>query len=162
MALAVLPWYRAGLVGAARKWAATVRRARRAGTSLGERYLEIRYEHLIAEPASELRRLCEFAGLPFTSQMLDYPALTGRHPTRHFALSRTPPQAGVRRWRDDLDPDDLALIEAITGRVMVQAGYEPVTTRTPLRVHVRDRLERQRARARARLVKRLDRMAPIA
>ena len=160
MALSVQPWYRGGLAEAAEKWSVTVRRARAAAAALGGRYLEVRYERLIADPESELRRLCEFAGLPFAHQMLAYPALTRPHPARHFAMSRTPPRVGVRHWRSELDDDDVAMIELIAGHAMTEAGYERVTTRTPPRLRLRYRLERARTKARIRLERRLENLAP--
>jgi hypothetical protein len=161
MALAVQPWYRGGLAGAAGKWATTVRRARAAGASLGERYLEVRYERLIADPEATLREVCELARIPFAQQMLAYPALTRPHAARHFAMSRTPPRVGVRRWRDELNPADVALIELIAGGVMAEAGYETLATKAPLRLHIRYGLERARTRSRVRLDRRLENLAPI-
>lgn len=161
MALSVQPWYRRGVAGAAEKWTVTMRRAWTAGVALGERYLEVRYEQLVAAPEAELRRVCRFSELPFAPEMLGYPELTPVHPARHFAMSRQPPQVGARRWREALDHDDLALIEMIAGEEMARAGYEPVTTRAPRRVRVRYRLERDLLDARLRLERRLDDRAPV-
>ena len=147
MALSVQPWYRRGVAGAAEKWGRSVRRARVAGAALGERYLEVRYEQLIDTPDAELRRLCRFSRFPFAPEMLAYPELTPVHPARHFALSRQPPQAGTRPWREGLEHDDVAMIELIAGREMTRAGYEPVTTGA--RRRVRPSLP-DRARARGR------------
>ena len=49
--------------GFACQWATEVRAARALGARVGAaRYLEIRYEGLVADPAAELRRVCDFAG----------------------------------------------------------------------------------------------------
>ena len=36
-----------------------------------ERYLRVRYENLVREPEALLRRICDFLGIPFASDMLD-------------------------------------------------------------------------------------------
>jgi hypothetical protein len=46
----------------AREWSQRVRHARAAGRELGDRYLELRYEDLVAEPAAELTRVLAFLG----------------------------------------------------------------------------------------------------
>ena len=61
--------YRAhGHVFNAARWVNSVTLGRAHGAMLGERYLEIRYEALVADPAGELARMAEFVGvdpLPF-------------------------------------------------------------------------------------------------
>ena len=46
--------------------------ARALGRRAGERYLELRYEDLVADPAGELMRICEFASLPWEPAMVEY------------------------------------------------------------------------------------------
>jgi len=61
-----------GIVGAARAWRAAIRRSRAAGRRLGHRYLEVRYEKLVADPETQIRRLCGFASLDFDDSTLSY------------------------------------------------------------------------------------------
>ena len=59
--------------GFACQWATEVRAARALGERVGPgRYLELRYEALVADPAGELRRICSFAGLEYDDAMLGY------------------------------------------------------------------------------------------
>ena len=58
--------------GFACQWATEVRDARALGGRVGERYLELRYEALVADPAAELERVCAFAGLVYDDAMLGY------------------------------------------------------------------------------------------
>ena len=59
--------------GFACQWATEVRAARALGERVGRgRYLELRYEALVADPAGELRRTCSFAGLEYDEAMLGY------------------------------------------------------------------------------------------
>jgi LPS sulfotransferase NodH len=57
--------YRAhGHVFNAARWVNSVTLGRTHGAMLGERYLEMRYEQLVADPHGELARLAEFLGMP--------------------------------------------------------------------------------------------------
>jgi hypothetical protein len=52
-------------------WGARVAEGREQGLGLGSgRYLELRYEELVADPEATLRELCEFIDLPFDQAML--------------------------------------------------------------------------------------------
>ncbi|HET6330991.1 MAG TPA: sulfotransferase [Holophagaceae bacterium] len=46
----------------AKEWADRVRRAREAGKQLGERYFEVRYEDLVADPETWMKRVLDFLG----------------------------------------------------------------------------------------------------
>jgi hypothetical protein len=48
----------------AARWVNSVTLGRAYGAPLGERYLEMRYEQLVADPQAELARLAEFIGMP--------------------------------------------------------------------------------------------------
>lgn len=48
----------------AARWVNSVTLGRTHGAMLGERYLEMRYEQLVADPQGELARLAEFLGMP--------------------------------------------------------------------------------------------------
>ncbi len=77
--------------------------------------LELRFEDLILDPQSQLLRVCDFLGLPFTAGMLNY--------SRHSTYA--PPDASaVQRWREKLSPRDIALIELKAKTLLVQRGYE--------------------------------------
>lgn len=63
--------YRAhGHVFNAARWVNSVTLGRAHGAMLGERYLEIRYEALVADPVGELARLAEFLGVDAPSPAL--------------------------------------------------------------------------------------------
>lgn len=56
--------YRA-LYAAGRSWAQTFARYRRLGERLGDRYTEIAYETIAADPDAGVRRLFDFCGIPY-------------------------------------------------------------------------------------------------
>jgi hypothetical protein len=114
-----------GIATFACQWKLEVADARRFGRRLGPaRYLELRYEDMVAEPESHLRDVCEFLELDFEPAMLEYHQ--GVDPGRledHPRLAQ-PPTPGVRRWRDEMNAGDAELFEAIAGDLLTELGYE--------------------------------------
>jgi hypothetical protein len=139
-----LPWGPDTVWAAARKWRRDVTAGIRDGQPLGtDRYLEVRYEDLVADAKSALQTICAFADLPFDEAMLD-PGARHQHPTlapeegRAFhARSQEEVAVGARDWRTQMSPDDVRHFEAVAGRLLDDLGYE---RRFP-DVGVRERLE---------------------
>lgn len=111
-------------------WDRFVRAGREAGRLLGtRRYREVRYEDLVRETERVLRELCAFVGLPFDDRMLRYyerskqlmPTLS--HTQHHGNLGK-PPTAGLRDWRRELSPRDVAVFEYLAGDLLDELGYE--------------------------------------
>jgi Sulfotransferase family len=120
---------------AATHWRNRVTMARASGGELGtERYLEVSYESLVAEPESALRQMCEFIDVPYDPLMLDYPArandvLAGiKAPDAHQRL-RQPPTV-LRDWRTQMTSDDAMRFQAVAGPTLVTMGYEAFGTET--------------------------------
>src|SRR4029450_6951764 len=61
-----------GLASFASHWRLEVEGARQRGSRLAPRYPELRYEDLVREPETELRRICDFLELEFEPAMLAY------------------------------------------------------------------------------------------
>src|SRR5207253_853324 len=69
-------------------WEWHVRLGMEAATRLGpDRYHEVRYEDLVADPPAACRRLCSFLGLPYDASMLRFHE---RHARRGAAPRRGP------------------------------------------------------------------------
>jgi hypothetical protein len=121
-------------------WRTRVLAGRHAGDRLGpDRYRELRYEDLVADPEPHLRQLCEFLELPYSPEMLEYPERVGelvagtfdaRH---HLGISRAP-TANVRDWRSTTTPQDVRRFEAIAGDALDAFGYERSGLDASLRV----------------------------
>lgn len=122
--------------GFACQWATEVRAARRLGERIGpERYLELRYEALVADPAAELERICAFAGLDYTEAMLDYVGQTDSARKPHQQRLNEPPRPGARDWRAQMSDDARAAFESVAGDLLAELGYEVGTRgRAPARV----------------------------
>ena len=129
---------------AGEKWARRLRAGRHGGAKVS-RYLEVRYEALVGDPEPVLREICEFAQLEWDPAVLDYhrqaPArmqelnhdfqrrqgkgtVSGERRMELHALTARPPQAGrAGRWRTEMEPADVAAIEAVAGDLLSELGY---------------------------------------
>jgi hypothetical protein len=136
MSLALQPWQRDGLAGAAMTWRDHVGRARAAARRLGTRVLEVRYERLVARPEAELERVCAFLGLPFEPAMLAYPSSPERLRSSAGTRADERLRPGVRRWREELSRDDVSLIELVAGPLMDDVGYSRLLDRPTSRARI--------------------------
>ena len=83
------------------------------GQALGpQRYLEIRYEDLIMDPAAAGERMLDFMGIKDKASRAAFIAATGRAEP-----------SGAGGWRDELSSADLAVIEADSGDLLRRLGY---------------------------------------
>ena len=123
----------------AARWRVEIEAARRLGRRAGDRYLELRYEDLVAEPERELRRVCEHAELPWEPGLLEYAGTSEVAEMPEHRNIAQPPTPGLRDWRTQMRPEDALAFEAVAGDVLRSAGYELIG---PARRHptVRGRL----------------------
>ncbi|HSG13326.1 MAG TPA: sulfotransferase [Gaiellaceae bacterium] len=111
--------------GFACEWSTEVRRARALGQRLGpSRYLEIRYEDLVADTAGVVRSACAFAAIPFDTSMLAYSEAVDVSEKPHHQRLLQPPTRGVRDWRAQMSEPDVLAFEAIAGDLLGDLGYE--------------------------------------
>lgn len=136
-------WGPSSVEDAALLWRRRVGHGRRAGRRLGPgRYREVSYEDLVAEPERVARELCAFLALAWDDAMLRYPARAGeviaatRFPEAHDRV-RLPPTPGLRDWRTQMPPADVARFEAIAGRELRAHGYETAAPPPPVSARAR-------------------------
>ena len=79
------------------------------------RRCEISFEDLITDPTIHLKRLCEFIGVEFDPNMLDY---------THGSTYDKPDAVMAYKWRKSMSEDDVRLVENRTGGLLTQRGYE--------------------------------------
>jgi hypothetical protein len=149
VALSILgvSWGPDSIEDAAVQWTSQVRRARRKARSLAH-YTEVRYEGLVADPEPVVRRVCEFAKLPFEPEMLAYHEgapermsavardielggerggiSAGERERQHALVTEAPRRERAGRWREEMDPADVAAYERIAGPTLAELGYELV------------------------------------
>lgn len=111
-------------------WRRRVTEGRAGGRAVGpHRYREVRYEQLVADPEAVLRSLCEFIEITYHPAMLRHheraaellaAGLTaGDH--RHLLQ---PVRSDPRNWRAGMTRSDVAVFEAVAGRLLAELGYE--------------------------------------
>jgi Sulfotransferase family len=110
--------------GFACQWRTEVEAARRLGARAAPRYLELRYEQLVAEPEAELGRICELAALPFEPGMLEYAGRVDVSAKPHQQSLTKPPTPGLRDWRTEMPAADVAAFEGVAGDLLRDLGYE--------------------------------------
>ncbi len=130
----------------ARLWNGRIIDARKQAKRLRGRYLELRYEALVADPESQLRAACELCELEFSPAMLDYhrgaearigelgrnlPATGGRlarsaaERTAAHALTGKPPTSERSgSWRTAMSPAEQAEFESVAGELLRELGYD--------------------------------------
>ncbi len=98
-------------------WRTEVEAARELGRRVGpSRYLEVRYEDLVAGMEAVVKRICEFAHLPYEPSMLDYAGAVDVSEKPHQQRLLEPPTPGVRDWRTQMDGRGRQLVRGGRGR----------------------------------------------
>lgn len=117
-----MPWGSRSAAANARLWLRCVTAAEQC--SGRSNYLRVSYESLACEPDQELRQVCAFLGVEYSSDMLK--AESGNDVDRWwFQRSREPVnRSRLEKWRTELSPRKVAAIEWITGATMTDLGYE--------------------------------------
>jgi hypothetical protein len=120
-------WREEPVATAAAWWNWHVRRGRENGDQLGpERYYEVRYEALVANPTDECTRLCAFLGLPYQASMLRFHegrSTPGADPGKGAKDSWLPITPGLRDWRTQMRPEDIECYEAVAGPLLKELGF---------------------------------------
>lgn len=109
--------------GFACQWVSEIREARALGRSVGvARYLEVRYEDLVGEPAGVVEGVCAFASLPFEPVMLEPDETALAEKPHHQRLLEQPSKR--RDWQREMGAKDVRSFEAIAGDLLAELGYE--------------------------------------
>lgn len=108
-------------------------------------YQEVRYEDLVLDPETELRKVCNFLDLDYSGEMLEYRASGARHighlgdrlhtdgramvprelrAQLHENLTQPLRRDRVHNWQQQMSPRDRAAIEAIATPLMQELGYD--------------------------------------
>jgi hypothetical protein len=126
-------------------WRKRIEGARAAARTLPGRYLELRYEDLVADPEPALRRVCEHVELDFDPAMLSYHARAderlaelgdlapvearaarpgAERAAAHALTTRPPSGARVGTWRTEMSPADAEAFEVVAGDLLSDLGYD--------------------------------------
>jgi hypothetical protein len=128
----------------AERWVRKISEAREAGSEL--QYIEVQYEELVRDTETQLRRVADFIELPWDDSMLRYyeraeerlsemhrdlPGEDGK-PLRpadhrkeaHVLTSKPPDPSRLARWKEEMDPADIAAFEGVASPLLLELGYE--------------------------------------
>jgi len=130
----------------AERWRKRIELARRQSRRLAGRYLELRYEDLVADPEPALRLICELCELEFDPAMLAHheraeerlgelsgglAATDGRRGrsgeeriSSHALAKRAASAERVGVWRTEMSATDRAEFEAAAGDLLAELGYD--------------------------------------
>lgn len=111
-------------------WEWIVQHGRRFGRVLGDDYMEVRFEELLAQPQTTLNHVARFIDQP-----LDYATIRsvgyGSVSKPNTSFSSQDPSAvfnPVGRWKTSFSPPDLMLFERLVGKTLQELGY-PLATK---------------------------------
>lgn len=79
-------------------------------------HIQISYEDLIARPEEILTEICDFCGVQFSSEMLDY--------DRETTYSK-PDKSLTEQWKRKQTHREVGLVEGKIGSLLEASGYEP-------------------------------------
>lgn len=126
----------------------TLVRQRCAERTIGDRYLRVRYEDLVADAEGTLRAVCAFLGEEFDGAMLRYHEsaetgfLSSESGWKRLATKPLDPSR-IGRWKERLSARQVSCVERWVGEdVMRKYGYEMSSRRYGFFDRVRDWLER--------------------
>ena len=122
-------WDEDRLTTSALFWEWNVRLGREAAASLTpDRYYELRYESLVSDPETECAQLCGFLGVDYDAAMLGFHR--GRMRSKKPG-PRRPVTPGLRRWKEQMTPGDVARFQAVAGPLLDELGYDRGARSTP-------------------------------
>jgi hypothetical protein len=124
-------------------WQRRIENARRQAKRLRGRYLELRYEDLVADPEPALRGVCELVELGYDPAMLSFHEAAGTRlaelgdlrdeggPGRpaaerraaHALAAKAPSTARTEVWRTEMRPAEREEFEEVAGRLLADLGY---------------------------------------
>jgi hypothetical protein len=129
-----LGWWGWGAVESLERWQKATEAGMAARSWLApDQYLELRYEDLVADPAAELQRVCDFLRIRYVPEMLGHESGAALIDKKYHArVSQPVDDAAVQKWRQVLTPDELALVEAKVGHLLDEFDYARLTDLPPV------------------------------
>lgn len=88
--------------------------------------LEIRYETLVTHPQQQLEQVCQFIGEQYEGKMLEFYKQSSEYlQNEPWKLGVNSPvnSAAVVKWKQELSPAKIMIIEAMLGKDMDRLGY---------------------------------------
>ncbi len=112
------------------RWRRAIDMHRQFAAPLGDRYLLVKYEDLVTDPAATLAKVCRLIDLEMLPQMLEphKREKTGFAPRSKEWMSNTLKPistSSLEKWKKAMKPQHIALTEFALRDEMREVGYEP-------------------------------------
>jgi hypothetical protein len=122
---------------AAQEWVDSVQAGRRGAAALGDRYREVVYEHVLADPSQEIEDLFGWLGVEFDEDVRERVLLEAGS---MFNVDPGSPEIRADKWREGLSERDLESFDRVAGPLLEELGYE--RERTSVGTSVATRIRR--------------------
>lgn len=115
-------------------WARALEVNLKMGAVLGPgRYLVVRYEDLVLDSETTLRRICQFVGVDYSSRMLEYPTMVDEKIPRDRrwlwpTLNEPPVKSNAYRWKTQMSRTKRIVFEREASGMLRGLGYETYRT----------------------------------
>lgn len=92
--------------------------------------LEVKYERLVIDPKGVLQEICNFLGVVFTEDLLNYYNSSRiEFNNKYFYrmvknIDKPPDISRIKAWKKSLSPKQITLIEIICAKTMQKFGYQ--------------------------------------
>ena len=130
-----LDWGPRDIIAAASWWNDHVWLGRRLGEWMGpEQYLEVKFEDLVLDTESQLRRICDFVCEDFSSEMLEYYRTQNNEIPHdrtglHYNTDQPPKTSRTFAWKTEMSKADAAIFQRYGGRMLMECGYATSTSK---------------------------------
>jgi protein-tyrosine sulfotransferase len=114
------------LASGAQRWEQSIRAVTRFKRKAGNRVHSLRYENLVADPESEIRKVCNFLNLDYRSSMITArDSELGDTSLEHMQNVTQPiSEASIGKWKETLTAEELKRLQNEIGQTLKQLGYE--------------------------------------
>jgi hypothetical protein len=124
-----MPWWRRGTYHAVSAWAHSILHTDAAVRRWPGVVTRVAYERLVADPETELRALCAALNEEYDPAMaspeLVAPVAVPARKHWHSATRESLTTERLGRWRESLEPWEVALCDTVLAKPMRAFGYEP-------------------------------------
>ncbi len=110
------------------RWKKLVEMGQTAGSKLGDRYMELKYEELTRDPQARMAEVCEFLRLEFSEQVLQSRMPQNPDRKRLAAGELGAIRRNTLKWPEYFDVGTVLRLESIGGRMLSQLGYRIEST----------------------------------
>lgn len=115
------------------RWRFATQRMLRAQEIHPQKFYRLKYEELVSDPGGELKKICNFLGIPFKPEALEFHKMKDElfenfdreHIERyHSSLLQPIKSDKIYAWRKTMPKRDVKIADQVVGRFAEKAGYE--------------------------------------